>query len=376
MPTKIENIFLDLAKKVHAGKLAPGQIDKAVSSFVANSLLKGVYNGFENDFKGVDYDTPDYKMLSHLEQNVYYFSCGKQFHEVIELNEALRDGERVLTFQEFKEKAFAINEKYNANYLQAEYNHAVASSQMARRWVDIQEAKETHPFLRYDTVGDDRVRQAHRELEGVTKPIDDSFWDTWYPPNGWNCRCDVQQVQDGKVTPSEKINTPTDVPDMFKTNTAKLGMVYPPKHPYWALAKGTAEELKKQAERIRYKVQEKECRTRLVNKVEVKRKELSTPIQFTSNGIKEAFNQPHPFKASKNASIRKMDEILNKAHYEGFKEDYKKNPMVKWIHVFSYQVEEQKTYCVVRELITGECQFYSVSDGENMLLNLTKKKKR
>lgn len=203
-------------------------------------------------------------------------------------------------------------------------------------------------------------------------------WDTWYPPNGWNCRCDVQQVQDGKVTPSEKINTPTDVPDIFKTNTAKLGMVYPPKHPYWDLAKGTGEELSKKAERIRYKIQEKECRTRLVNKVEVKRKELNTPIQFTNNGIKEAFNQPHPFMASKNASIRKIDEILKKATYEGYKEDYKKNQMVKWIHIFSYQVEEQKTYCIIRELLTGEHHFYSVSDNgnNNLLKKIIKKKKR
>jgi len=235
MPTSIEKKFIAMAKAVHSGKLTPGQIDQEVTSFVANSLLKGVFTGFNGDFDTVDYASPDRKMLSYLEKNVFHFSAVKNYHEVVELNNALRDGDRVLTFNEFKQKAFAINDKYNANYLRAEYNHAVASSQMARRWVDIQEAKDTHGCLRYDTAKDDRVRQTHRGLEGVTKPIDDAFWDTWYPPNGWNCRCDVQQVPCSKVTEDSKIVLPNDVPDMFKTNTAKLGMIYPPKHPYWAM---------------------------------------------------------------------------------------------------------------------------------------------
>lgn len=44
---------------------------------------------------------------------------------------------------------------------------------------------------KYVTVGDDRVREDHAELEGVTLPKDDPFWQTYWPPNGWNCRCQV-----------------------------------------------------------------------------------------------------------------------------------------------------------------------------------------
>ncbi len=42
---------------------------------------------------------------------------------------------------------------------------------------------------KYSTVGDDRVRDEHAILEGVTLPKDDPFWQRFYPPNGWNCRC-------------------------------------------------------------------------------------------------------------------------------------------------------------------------------------------
>lgn len=43
----------------------------------------------------------------------------------------------------------------------------------------------------YTTVGDDRVRPEHELLDNVTLPKEDSFWRANYPPNGWNCRCQV-----------------------------------------------------------------------------------------------------------------------------------------------------------------------------------------
>ena len=49
-------------------------------------------------------------------------------------------------------------------------------------------AKELWGY-KYVTTGDDRVRPTHAALEGVTLPKDDKFWELFYPPNGWNCRC-------------------------------------------------------------------------------------------------------------------------------------------------------------------------------------------
>jgi SPP1 gp7 family putative phage head morphogenesis protein len=41
----------------------------------------------------------------------------------------------------------------------------------------------------YSTVGDDRVRENHAALDGVVLPKDDPFWRNFFPPNGYNCRC-------------------------------------------------------------------------------------------------------------------------------------------------------------------------------------------
>lgn len=41
----------------------------------------------------------------------------------------------------------------------------------------------------YVTMGDDRVRKSHEILHGVRRKWDDAFWDLFWPPNGWGCRC-------------------------------------------------------------------------------------------------------------------------------------------------------------------------------------------
>ena len=54
----------------------------------------------------------------------------------------------------------------------------------------------------YVTVGDDRVRPNHVGLEGVKLPKDDPRWAEIWPPNGYNCRCEVVEIFDeGKEKP-------------------------------------------------------------------------------------------------------------------------------------------------------------------------------
>lgn len=66
----------------------------------------------------------------------------------------------------------------------------------AGRWEQDQDpdVQEVLWGYRYVTVGDDRVREEHAALDGTTLPKDDPFWDTYWPPNGWNCRCQAVPV--------------------------------------------------------------------------------------------------------------------------------------------------------------------------------------
>lgn len=47
----------------------------------------------------------------------------------------------------------------------------------------------THPYLLYSAVNDSRTRPAHAAMGGTIRRIDDPWWLTRKPPNGYQCRC-------------------------------------------------------------------------------------------------------------------------------------------------------------------------------------------
>jgi SPP1 gp7 family putative phage head morphogenesis protein len=54
-------------------------------------------------------------------------------------------------------------------------------------------------YWQYQTMGDSRVRPAHRALDGIVLPADSPFWETHFPPWDWGCRCIVIPLSDSDV---------------------------------------------------------------------------------------------------------------------------------------------------------------------------------
>ncbi len=69
----------------------------------------------------------------------------------------------------------------------------------AGNYAQIQENKDEAPYLMYDAVHDSRTRPQHRAWDGTVLPVDDPWWDTHTPPNGWRCRCGVIQLSKEQV---------------------------------------------------------------------------------------------------------------------------------------------------------------------------------
>ena len=148
------------------------------------------------------------------------------------------NGERK-TFERFLNDVRKVDETYNSHYLRAEYNFVQSSAEMAARWERFSEDGDRYN-LQYRTAGDDKVRPEHAALNGVTLPPSDPFWEEYYPPNGWNCRCTVVQVRKSKypTTPHDEAMAlgeealQRDTKRMFRFNPGKEQKTFPDYNPY------------------------------------------------------------------------------------------------------------------------------------------------
>lgn len=214
--------FLTLARQVHEAQEAGG-IQLGLFSATTNRLMSGVELG---------YGVKNEKATAFLRENVQFFSAAKTKHQAQELTTLLLDeqGQRK-PWRAFRSDALQVHEQYNVRWLNTEYEHAVASSQMAAKWKDFEES----PFLlKYETVGDDRVRPEHRAWDDITLPPDHPWWATHYPPNGWLCRCTtIAAAPDATQTPSSILGALPEPDSGFSGNVGQTGAIFPLEHPYF-----------------------------------------------------------------------------------------------------------------------------------------------
>jgi len=116
----------------------------------------------------------------------------------------------------------------NPYHLRTNYDTAANAAYAAGQWEQIVENKASFPYLRYVTVQDNKVRDEHIPLNGLIFPVDDPFWDTYMPPNDWNCRCSVEQLMESELPeqPQPKLaDYPAHINPQFQNNPGKTNQL-------------------------------------------------------------------------------------------------------------------------------------------------------
>lgn len=96
--------------------------------------------------------------------------------------------------------------------LETIFRTQMQSAYAAGHWQEIEAQADVAPFLMYDAVDDFRTRPLHASWDRKVLPVTHKWWHTHYPPNGYNCRCgviqlDAEQLQQLGLTQSK------DAPD-------------------------------------------------------------------------------------------------------------------------------------------------------------------
>ena len=217
----------------------------------------------------IPHEVPE-EMRAYLEKDVFIFSGLKTHTQLTEARSKLKDEEgNIRPYYQFEQEILKLNNTYNRNYLEAEYQFAVQSAQSAANWANLQEDTSRY-WLEYRTAGDERVRQSHAALAGICLPKDDAFWTEYYPPNGWRCRCTAVEVlarENTKSNPEtakkagEEATTQIGKSgknklEMFRFNPGQEKKVFPPNNTYTKVVGATVvvtalAEIAKKSEQVR-----------------------------------------------------------------------------------------------------------------------------
>lgn len=391
---RIATAFQKAVNHIHRNKgykpemLADGPVRELITA-TCDTLTEPLHN------IGLRQEVPP-ELTAAIDENTFYFSGFKTHHELVEASRLLKgDDGNFKPFEQFRRDVEAIDSTYNRNYLQAEYNFAAAASQMAVKWKEWEQDGDDYD-LQYRTAGDDRVREEHAALNGITLPPSDPFWNSYLPPNGWNCRCTTVQVRKGKYPQSDPEEaaargaacTARPKQQIFRFNPGKQQKIFPPKHPYFPKGCGNC-----QYKRLIFdndKAICKACRStdaaivkwsrdvvrehykKLIGDNECLVWEINNGIDKLTvkyQDIRTVTGKAHDYPYARNMAVYYLQTLMKQAQYLGNTTDAKGDTAkghssnTIW-HYYSIPFMKKQSYLVVKE-VDGNKYIHHIQDDNH-----------
>ena len=231
---------------VYRAKGMGRKISRDIYAKTSTQLTDALIIGLGGD--SFAFDAPTNLLKAKLESNIHAFSAAKSLAQYQVMSEAMTDENgKLRTFNMFREAVEKINPLFNEQWLKAEYENALAQAESAIAWEGIQANKKIFSWLRYVTQEDDRVRPEHWALHDIKRPVEDPFWKTYFPPNGWGCRCKAlpedyprgQTKERDAASAGEKAN----VAELFRNNPGETAVIFKDDHPYYQSVPGKTSAL-------------------------------------------------------------------------------------------------------------------------------------
>jgi len=227
----ITQLFLDtFAIGLYEGLITEYQLSTELYASVGLYLQKALEKGY-GDFETVI----DFELFEELKRNLWHFAAAKQYQQNRTILKSFVAPLETVPFKDFKAVADPILDNYNKNWLKTEWATSVAESQAAREFNELMQ-DDAVEYIEYVTQEDDKVRHDHALLNGAIYPKGHSFWNKYFPPIDFNCRCFT--VNHDSDTKPKVIKNPPDIKNFFNTNPAKDRIIFPNAHPYFRVAQG------------------------------------------------------------------------------------------------------------------------------------------
>ncbi len=170
------------------------------------------------------------KLEYFLGNKVGYFSQAKNKEDAIFISRLVAPNGNHSKWTDFRNKVLERIPEYDTKNLRFEYDSFYGMAQLYQLWHNSQKDKDVLPYLKYDAVSDGNTCKTCKKLHGIIRPVDDAFWDTYFPPNCEECRCVVLSLDkfDKKVRITDLSKKKLIPPEpMFALNIGKHDLKLP-----------------------------------------------------------------------------------------------------------------------------------------------------
>ena len=201
------------------------KFEEAIKSFL--DKMPVLYDTIEEVTEDVRANFVWLKKSNDLEITARLFdSMKKSLENGTTFKQWVKDCEEAINKAGLGKQGYYLENVYRTNMM-TQYSIGNYKQQM--------EVVEDYPYWEYSAIEDNRTSNICRQLDGVVKKYDDSFWSAYYPPNHFHCRSTVISRNKEEL---KKYNLKISKDDFdvdvktFKGNPAES---------YWANVRTTAE---------------------------------------------------------------------------------------------------------------------------------------